>query len=433
MKLSESKLKELILQKIRDNVDSLSDYNGKIYLTHFRDIFNFIRSGEESIETNLLWYDSDIFKHAVLKKMNYPEFLIMGRSRRTFSDSGLKVKLTKIDDLRYECIISESVRCKRNYDDASRLHNAPEILKNGEKVDVRELSFNEIIDWLCIILGCNHNELLARFRYYLRQYGVHFRTLYDEDGQIKDKYKDRNIYEIMQDVFTRGDLLQIWHDSAIYDNWQYAKFKRGWTAEHKLELDISSALVEFGNKEAKIFDVARERILGSISDTIKLPIDLQKLNLENFVNKINAMTEMATIDSLTDVFYEFTINFADHQDIFRSLLNESYESPFIYNANHEWTCTIAMKPVESRGHKYSISIAWTIYESYHARTLMLCENDEHIKLDIVVEEVLRSRGLDDRYYDEIYEEILETVERVSLHGMRLEENIEIDFSDLFED
>lgn len=436
MQLNVSLIYDRINQGIKDSVESLKDYPKELELKGGRGGFaRFIKddSATEKRFELLDFNDYDHFRfsdHLIARRGKGKGVYLAGVSYHHSTETGFFLRFNKISATEIECIVEEKVALSSK---DSNLH----LYEDDHRVYTYRLSYRELVDLLVKIYQCTPNTLLQSMFPNLRDGSKSkFKEICNENGELKEEYKDENIYELLEkcmpletfrdDMFTRRALV----------GGGVPIMNRGWSKSYKFTVDISDAIVHLNESQMKLIPKIEARIREVLNEKIPRSIErrvIDQLNLDVMAENIAARDPRCE----TSVYTRVKVEDGDLESIVLAILEEKKCGDLILGTSDGVEQDISLeKYIRSDGSKDCYSFELGFDAGVSGLSNHMIYKDGHLmRLDDFIEDVIRENNLNEDQYDLVREEIFETYpEEIAIsHWDVIGVRLSIDFSDLFED
>lgn len=282
------------------------------------------------------------------------------------------------------------------------------------------------------IRQCTPETLLeSMFPRMLDSRKVKFSKIFNVNGEIKDEYKDENIYdliekniplEIFRDELTRPSLLA---DTVPLMN-------RGWSKSYKFTIDISDAIIILNESQKRLIPLIEARIREVLIEKIPRSVEIRVLNnldLSEIAENIamhDARCELALSTRIDD-------EDGDIETISLRVLEERPRDNIIFGTSDGVKQVVQLLKAFNRSDRLDLCRFRLFYDTtIDGQDNYIIVTDGHLTwLDDVVEDTLKEHRLGEDWYDMVRDEIFRTYHETSIYNWDNNIILEIDFSDLF--
>lgn len=438
MQLNVSLIYDRINQGIKESVESLKDYPKELELKGGRAVFaSFIKndSATEKRFELLDFNDYDHFRfsdHLIARRGKGKGVYLAGVSYHHSTETGFFLRFNKISATEIECIVEEKVALSAK---DSNLH----LYEDDHRVYTYSLSYRELVDLLVKIYQCTPNTLLQSMFPNLRDGSKSkFKEICNENGELKEEYKDENIYELLEkcmpletfrdDMFTRRALV----------GGGVPIMNRGWSKSYKFTVDISDAIVHLNESQMKLIPKIEDRIREVLNEKVPRCVErrvIDQLNLDVLAENIAVRDPKCETDVFTNIEVEGSDD--DLENIALAILEGRKCEDIIFGTSDGIEQFVSLeKYLRSDGSKDSYRFELRFKSRVSGLSNYMFYKDGYLMyLDDFIEDVMKENGLSEDQYESVREEIFETYQNTlslshwDVVGVRLS----IDFSDLFED
>lgn len=436
MQLNVSLIYDRINQGIKESVESLKDYPKELELKGGRGGFaRFIKddSATEKRFELLDFNDYDHFRfsdHLIARRGKGKGVYLAGVSYHHSTETGFFLRFNKISATEIECIVEEKVALSAK---DSNLH----LYEDDHRVYTYSLSYRELVDLLVKIYQCTPNTLLQSMFPNLRDGSKSkFKEICNENGELKEEYKDENIYELLEkcmpletfrdDMFTRRALV----------GGGVPIMNRGWSKSYKFTVDISDAFVHLNESQMKSIPAIEARIREVLNEKVPRSIErrvIDQLDLDAMAENIAARDPRCE----TSVYTRVKVEDGDLESIALAILEEKKCGDLILGTSDGVEQDVSLeKYIRSDGSKDRYRFELGFKARVSGTSNYMFYKDGHLMwLNDVIEEIMIENRLTEDSYDSIREELFSNYRNTlsichwDVIGVRLS----IDFSDLFED
>lgn len=433
MQLDLNLIYDKINKGIKDSVESLQDYPHELRLDDRRETIAEFFSKDSITEERLEivdFNDLDHYKisdHLICKRGKGKGLYLAGIPYDSSRDTGFFLRLNKISATECECIVEEKVSLTSN-DGTFRLY------EDDHKIHVRDLSYHELIDLLSRIRQCAPENLMqSMFPIMLDSRKLKFSKIFNVNGEIKDEYKDENIYdliekniplEIFRDELTRPSLLA---DTVPLMN-------RGWSKSYKFTIDISDAIIILNESQKRSIPLIESRIREVLIEKIPRSVEIRVINNLD-------LSEIAENIAMHDARCELGLSTriddedGDIETMSLRVLEERPRDNIIFGTSDGVKQVVQLLKAFNRSDRLDLCRFRLFYDTtIDGQDNYIIVTDGHLTwLDDVVEDTLKEHRLGEDWYDMVREEIFSRYQKTRIYKWDSEIEFDIDFSDLFED
>lgn len=433
MQLNLSLIQDRINLGIKESVESLQDYPHELRLDDRRETIAEFFSKDSITEERLEivdFNDLDHYKisdHLICKRGKGKGLYLAGIPYDSSRDTGFFLRLNKISATECECIVEEKVSLTSN-DGTFRLY------EDDHKIHVRDLSYRELIDLLSRIRQCAPENLMqSMFPIMLDSRKLKFSKIFNVNGEIKDEYKDENIYdliekniplEIFRDELTRPSLLA---DTVPLMN-------RGWSKSYKFTIDISDAIIILNESQKRSIPLIESRIREVLIEKIPRSVEIRVINnldlseIDENIAMHDARCELGLSTRIDD-------EDGDIETMSLRVLEERPRDNIIFGTSDGVKQVVQLLKAFNRSDRLDLCRFRLFYDTtIDGQDNYIIVTDGHLTwLDDVVEDTLKEHRLGEDWYDMVREEIFSRYQKTRIYKWDSEIEFDIDFSDLFED
>lgn len=373
--------------------------------------------------------DRDNFRvadHLIYRRGKVRGLYIIGRSDDSSKSTGFFLRLNKISAAEIECIVEEKVSLTSG-DGTFRLY------EDDHKIHIRDLSYRELIDLLSRIRQCAPENLMqSMFPIMLDSRKLKFSKIFNVNGEIKDEYKDENIYdliekniplEIFRDELTRPSLLA---DTVPLMN-------RGWSKSYKFTIDISDAIIVLNESQKRSIPLIEARIREVLIEKIPRSVEIRVINNLD-------LSEIAENIAMHDARCELGLSTriddedGDIETLSLRVLEERPRDNIIFGTSDGVKQVVHLRKAFNRSDRLDLCRFRLFYDTtIDGQDNYIIVTDGHLTwLDDVVEDTLKEHRLGEEWYDMVREEIFSRYQKTRIYKWDSEIEFDIDFSDLFE-
>lgn len=432
MQLNIDLIFDRINKGIKESVESLHDYPGDIGLAGGRSLiaefFNKDSITEERI--NLIYFnDSDYYRisdHLIARRGKGKGLYLAGVPYDASKENGFFLRFNKISATECEFIVEEKVSLSSK-DSNLRLY------EDDHVVNRKDLSYRELIDLMTRIRQCTPETLLeSMFPRMLDSRKVKFSKICDENGKIKDEYKDEDIYELFEKTISREDFDHNMFTLGILED-SLPLMNRGWSKSYKFTIDISDAIMTLDESQKNAIPAIENRIREALIENIPSSIETR------VINRLD-LSEIAENIAIRDARCEIGISAeiedfdGDVEELAVKILEFRPRDNIIFGTSDGAKQIVSLRKSLNSGDRpdhYRLRLYYDVTIDGRDNH-MICKDGHVMWLEDFIENAMIENQLSEGWYDMVRDEIFRTYHETSIYNWDSNIILELDFSDLFE-
>lgn len=367
--------------------------------------------------------NDDLYDTVIKSRFKRSDLFAIFAATQDNKSSSFDAKVTQIDDSRIEVEVKEVFN-------VSSVQGYGKVYNNGERVNFKQMQMRELIDWMCKIMQCSAVELIDRLDARDRRelFFRTFRQVLDDNGDLKEEYKDADVYELFEKYVDLTNLQLSFMSDFVFRHWPFDSIKRGWTETYTFEVDFSDTIIPLDEETLKRKEIIKDRILSALKENCPFRANFERFN-----------------SSLVDTAYE-TLALGMKQNYIKMDFNQGQfdEETFInaleYKISEDLERVITdcdlriVLSVFNNAYDTDGCAVWCqIYLSgQYLDNSVIRVDERHVSIDQYLELLAEDRGLNlEENYDALKEEVLETFKVKESFKEEVYLKFELDFSDLF--
>lgn len=379
------------------------------------------------IELSFSGYD-EVYDRIALAHFKRNDLFAIFEARDSEKRSEIVSKITQIDDSNIEVAVKEIFK-------VSSVKGYGKVYNNGERVDFRRMSSNELADWVCKITQCSTaGELIDGLDYMFLHDLFGFNSEKEAkvvDGySVKEEFRNMDAREFLEKYADLKSASSHFMPLLVAEKWPFDSIKRGWTKTYKFRVDFSDTIIPIDEDALKRKAIVKDRIVAALKENSPF-----KANFERFSSSLfETACEMIALD-----IYDGYSNIDLSQGQFDE---ETFINALEYEVGSglerlitDYVFKVIIDVHNSRHDSNNSSVlCMVVIKGKYLDNSVIKVDDRHVPIDHYLELLAEDRNLDlEENYDILKEEVLETFGAEDHFWEITYVKFELDFSDLFED
>ena len=307
------------------------------------------------------------------------------------------------------------------------------LYEDDHVVNRKDLSYRELIDLMTRIRQCTPETLLeSMFPRISDSRKVKFSKICNEDGKIKDEYKDEDIYDLFEKTISREDFDHNMFTLGILED-SLPLMNRGWSKSYKFTIDISDAIMTLDESQKNaipaIENRIREALIEKIPDSIETRV-INRLDLSEIAENIAIRDARCEIGISAEI-EDFD---GDVEALAVKILEFRPRDNIIFGTSDGAKQIVSLRKSLNSGDRpdhYRLRLYYDVTIDGRDNH-MICKDGHVMWLEDFIENAMIENQLSEGWYDMVRDEIFRTYHETSIYNWDSNIILELDFSDLFE-
>ena len=219
---------------------------------------------ETSVEVGFLdctTANDNLYDAVILERFKRNDLFAIFAATQDDKSSSFQARVTQLDDSNIEVEVKEIFN-------VSTVQGYGKVYNHSERVNFKQMQSRELVDWICKIAQCSVEDLFDTLsaKDLRKLFFRNFRQFLDDNGRLKDEYRDVDTYELIEKNVDLINLRLSFMPDFVFEHLSFDSIKRGWTKTYKFQVDFSDTIIQLDEESLKRKEIVKARLISALKD-----------------------------------------------------------------------------------------------------------------------------------------------------------------------